>query len=70
MSLKEWAKKNRWHYSEISKEIGYHRIYLNDVANLRRKPSKRLATVISKFTNGEVTVEELLNPNKEESESK
>jgi hypothetical protein len=45
----------------IGVAVGYTPVTIRNIKNRRQKPSLRLAKIISEYTNGEVTVEELMN---------
>ncbi len=66
MELKEYLIKNRIPVTEFAESIGYTRNYINLIVNKRVVPSSRLALVIEKATDGEVTTSELLKNNKED----
>jgi len=66
MDLREYCFRKRTNYAELSRKIPCSRNYLSEVALGKKVPSPILAKVIEMVTDGEVTVEELLNPVKEE----
>lgn len=67
MDLREYVFRKRTNLVELSKKIPCSRNYLSEIALGKKIPSPIFAKVIEMVTNGEVTVEELLNPVKEES---
>jgi plasmid maintenance system antidote protein VapI len=66
MHLREYLFQNRLKISEFAKTINYDRRYINDVVNGTKIPGRKLAEVIQKATNGDVTVEELLKNNQDD----
>ena len=69
MRLVEFCKKNRWHYSEIAREVGYHPNHLRQIASGKAKCSRRFAKVLEAFTRGEVTVDEILSEYKDSTDN-
>lgn len=69
MDLREYLFYKRISVAEFSRIIDYSRIHISEIVLGRRKPSPRLAKIISKATNGEVTVEELLTTKDESADS-
>jgi len=66
MDLREYVFRKRTTYDELCKKVGCSRNHLNRVGTGGKIPSLVLAKVIEMVTEGEVTVAELLNPNKED----
>lgn len=60
MTLREYLFYKRIKLIEFSASINYDMSYISKIVNGNRKPGKKLAAIIEKATNGEVTVEELL----------
>lgn len=60
MELKIWLWKNRLSMTDFCEIVGMSRSYLCEIANYRRKPSKRIAFMIEKETSGEVKSEFLM----------
>jgi transcriptional regulator with XRE-family HTH domain len=60
MDLRTYLFQKRLSVTDFSDKLGCSRIHLSGVVNGKRIPSLLLAKSIEKFTNGEVTVEELL----------
>ena len=59
MELKLWQKENRWSNYNLAKELGISECYISLIRCKKRKSSLQLKKAISRFTNNEVTVEEL-----------
>jgi DNA-binding transcriptional regulator YdaS (Cro superfamily) len=70
MRLKEYCKKNRYHFTQLAKEIDYHPAHVAAVARGKYRASERLARAIEKFTQGQVTVFEILSEYKARKENK
>ena len=64
MNLKEFLFFERKIHKEFSEELFISRNYLTLIVNQKVKPSKRLAKAIEIATQGKVTAEEVLNPQK------
>ena len=62
MNLREYLFRKRLSATEFARLIEYSRTQVSLVANERVKPSKRLAKIIERATDGNVSAEELLNP--------
>lgn len=60
MELKLYLVKNKLTVNEFSETLNYSRTHLSAIINGRLSPSKKLAKMIQKATNGEVKVEELM----------
>lgn len=60
MELREYLFRNRISITDFSKKVDFSRNYISQIALGYRKPSKKLAKLIEKETNGEVTLEELI----------
>lgn len=61
MNLRDYLHFNRITVTEFAKTVDYSRGHLASIVNGKLKPSKKLARQIEKATNGQVTIEELLN---------
>jgi len=59
MELFDWMKKNRWTARALAKELGCHANTLTYIRTKYRKPGLLLAKYITRFTNGEVTLEDM-----------
>lgn len=70
MELKIYLVKNRLTIKEFCEMVNYSRNQISGVINGKLRPSKKLAKIIEKATNGEVTVEELLGGESEETNQK
>jgi len=62
MELAEYRWKARTTYQKIADKVGVSRYYLNSVALGKIKPGYHLCVRIEQFTEGKVTVRELLGP--------
>lgn len=60
MELRLYLKKNRLTVNEFCEKVNYSRTHVSAVINKRFRPSKKLAKLIEQATNGEVTMEEIL----------
>lgn len=60
MNLREYLFKKRITPTDFARAINYHPSYLQAITRGERLPGKKLAKIISDATNGEVTIEELL----------
>lgn len=65
MELKLYLVKNRLTINEFSEMLNYSRTHLSAIINGRLSPSKKLAKMIEKATNGEVSIKELLHNNQD-----
>ncbi len=65
MMLKEYLKNNRFSVVQFAALINYDRSSIHEIIKGRRKAGKKLIKTIMKFTNGEVSEEEILIPYKE-----
>lgn len=61
MDLEEWMIKNKIKQAKLAKDIDVYPSQISSLLNGRHKPSYKLAEKIKKYTNGEVTIEELFN---------
>lgn len=61
MKLRDYLYHNRITITEFAQVLDYSRGHLTSVVNGKLRPSKKLARQIEKNTNGQVTVQELLN---------
>ena len=59
MKLKEWMKKNNKTVREMQNELRYGRDYLYKVVGEKIIPGKKLATSISEYTEGKVSIKDL-----------
>ena len=59
MDLREWQKENRWTVTAMAKELGVVFGTLSGVGRKTYKPSMLLAKAIVRFTDNEVTLEDL-----------
>lgn len=62
MNLKSWLKENDKTVTAFSKELKISRNHLDGIIHGSRSPSPQLSKKIESMTNGEVTVMELLFP--------
>lgn len=60
MDLNKWLWEKRMTKKEFAFRAGVVRKYIHDIISKRAKPSLKLAELISKITENEVTVEELI----------
>lgn len=60
MNLRDYLHFNYLSVQEFADKIGYRREYVGKISNRRIIPSKRLAAIIEKATDGKVTVEDLM----------
>lgn len=61
MILKDYMKKNRWNSATLSKEMGVTAATILNIQKGIRTPSLPLALKLFRFTDGEVSLIELLN---------
>jgi transcriptional regulator with XRE-family HTH domain len=59
MNLKEYLYLKKVTIKDLSELLDYSRPHLSGVVNGKLKPSRKLARAIQKYTNGEVTMEEI-----------
>ncbi len=64
MELREYLFRNRVEIKKLAEELDYCRHHLSNIANGKAYASFRLAKDIEKATKGQVTVKELINPEK------
>lgn len=64
MELREYLFRKRIKLTEFSKLINYDITYISKIINGSRKPGRKMAEIIEKATEGEVTAEELLKGEK------
>lgn len=62
MELREWLFRKRMTVTELAKELGVSRPYLNSIVLGVKRPGPQLAKKIEEATNGSVKVLELLFP--------
>lgn len=67
MDLEEYRWRKRTSYAAMARELNCSPHHLNRIALKKYKPGISLAHRIEQITNGEVTVKELLNVDKEHS---
>jgi DNA-binding transcriptional regulator YdaS (Cro superfamily) len=60
MDLREYLFRKRMTVTDFSKLIDYSRTHISEIIHGTRRPGKKVARIIEKATNGEVTAEELL----------
>ena len=60
MELREWMKDNRWTITAMANEIGVSFGTLSGIRRKTYKASLQLKKAIERFTNGEVTLDDLL----------
>lgn len=61
MKLKDYLYFNKISTTDFAEQINYQRSYLSAVTNGSRKCGAKLAKIIEKATNGQVTAKELLS---------
>jgi transcriptional regulator with XRE-family HTH domain len=66
MRLSEYLSKNKIKLNRFAEDAGLKQPYASLIKNGHKRPSPDVALRIEQATNGEVTVLELLYPNKEE----
>ncbi len=59
MKIKEWMKHNKIGLTEMEEALNYKKNYLCAIFGGRRSPGKKLAKLVSTYTNGQVTIEDL-----------
>jgi hypothetical protein len=59
MRIKEWMQKNKIGLNEMEEVLNYKKNYLCAIFSGRISPGKKLARLVSNYTRGEVTPEEL-----------
>lgn len=62
MELREYLFRNRVEVKQLAQELDYCRHHLSNIVNKKSFASHRLAKEIEKITNGQVTIPELINP--------
>jgi len=62
MKLKDYMKQERLTETKLSADIGISQQHLNRLIRMLSNPSLPLAKKIQEKTNGQVSIEELLNP--------
>jgi len=63
MELKDFLFKNKISQADFSRKIGVTQARVSQIVNKKRNPSSHLMKIIEEVTNGEVTMQELFNPN-------
>ena len=66
MKLKIWLVSHNKTLTQFCKEINHDITYISKICKEKIKPGRKLAEVIEKATNGDVTAEDLLNPKEKE----
>lgn len=61
MDLREYLFRNRIKISTFARSINYGRGYVTEIINGTKTPGKKLAKAIEEATNGQVTINEVLN---------
>jgi len=61
MRLRDWLNKERYTVSEFAIRMDFSRSFMSCLINGRTKCRLRTARLISRFTKGQVTVEEILS---------
>ncbi len=59
MKLKDWMLKYKVTARQMEDDLMYGRDYLYKVIGEKMAPGRKLATIISEYTEGEVTIAEL-----------
>jgi transcriptional regulator with XRE-family HTH domain len=59
--IKEYLKKNRLTAVQFCKDVGLSNTHLQHIYNRKRYPSRELCQRIYQYTDGYVTVKDLLN---------
>lgn len=59
MKLKQWLKKYDISVKQMENDLMYGKNYLYKVIGGKILPGKKLATIISEYTEGEVTLKDL-----------
>lgn len=60
MKLKIWLVLNNKTLTQFCKEINYDITYISKIGKGKKKPGRKLAEMIEKATNGEVTIDDLM----------
>jgi DNA-binding transcriptional regulator YdaS (Cro superfamily) len=63
MKLRVYLVENQISIKKFAEMIKYNHNHISQMMRGKRKPSLRLAETISKATNGEVTVDEIMKDN-------
>lgn len=66
MSLEDFVGKRKVNVLQLAKQIGYSRVYLQQVLNGKMIPGKKLAKCLEEVSEGKITAEELLKPRKDQ----
>ena len=61
MQLRDYFHTYRIKKQDFARKIGYSIAYIGKVSEYLKKPSLRMAQTIESATNGEVSVDEILN---------
>lgn len=62
MELKDFLYKNKISQADFSRKIGVTQARISQIVNRKKNPSSHLMKTIEEATNGEVTMQELFNP--------
>lgn len=63
MELMDWMKSNRWNMSTLSRELNISRPTMRRVLDKETDMTLRVAMAIVKFTNNQVTYDDLARKN-------
>lgn len=66
MHLREYLEKNKISITDFAKRTEFSRPFVSLLLHGRRRISPRAAKIISSFTDGEVSVKEILSLNNED----
>lgn len=62
MNLDQYFKEVKVNKTKMAKELGCHRNHLHDISKGKGTPKLKLAIAIMKYTEGKVTIDELICP--------
>lgn len=62
MHIREYMKKYNETFTTMAYKLGIGAPHLQEIARNNRKPSRKLSIKIRDYSNGEITLEELLTP--------
>lgn len=65
MKLKEYLTVHQMTITDFAKKAGFSREFISLLISYKRRIRERNAKIISMFTDGEVSVEEILSHNKD-----
>lgn len=63
MKLREYLNKNQITQQEFANSVGVARPFITLILSGKKNPSPHLMKIIEDVTNGEVTMQDLFNPN-------